>query len=870
MHHKSRGLAAIARKGLTIFLASILVFDGVPTAALAEALDAADTVVEEALVEEEVSEEELPEEGLPEEVDSGEGLPEQEPSDQSEPVDSEEAGEPEALPEEATEEEEPVDDEREAPADGAAQVDAVSDQEETSAPEEVEEPALTAQADEDLVVSGEWGECSWSLDSEGLLRIWPTDATSGQLADSMGYETGDSEAYFPWWSYASSVVSVAIDEGVILPDNCQGMFSHCEHLSFIDVSRWDTSSVTDMSCLFSGCESLTSLDVSNWDTSSVTDMSGLFQSCLKVTSLDVSNWDTSSVTDMGFLFSRCRRLTFLDFTSWDTSLVVDVQRMFQECKALESIDVSGWDTSRMKNMNGLFLNCESISSLDVSGWVTSRVTDMAALFANCQRVLSLDVSGWDTSNVTEMGSIFKGCQSLTYLDVSGWNTSSATFMTHTFSGCPGLESLDVSGWDTSSVTDMIGLFNGCSGLTSLDLTNWDTSLVWRTDNMFTDCTSLAELSVGESFDTAKAFPLPQTARGWWSSANEEWFTLDEIQAQRAFVADTYHVFIPLDAASIESVPPQTYTGLAIEPSPTVELGGTTLAAGTDYELSYENNVDAGTATVTLTGIGDFTGSKAVNFTINKASLSKATVTVKAQTYTGKALKPAPTVKVGGRTLKSGTDYTLAYKNNTKVGTATVTVKGKGNYAGTKSATFKITKPSVAKATVSKVANQKYDGVAKRPSPTVKVGGRTLKKGTDYTLTYKNNQKPGTATVTIKGKGNYAGSKNVTFKIVAMAGAWKGSGSKWWYQWKDGSYPKSVFLDISGKTYYFDASGYCVYGWRQINKKYYYFESSGAMAKSKWVGNYWLKADGTMATSEWVDGGKYWVGANGAWVKGKTR
>jgi len=172
--------------------------------------------------------------------------------------------------------------------------------------------------------------------------------------------------------------------------------------------------------------------------------------------------------------------------------------------------------------------------------------------------------------------------------------------------------------------------------------------------------------------------------------------------------------------------------------------------------------------------------------------------------------------------------------------------------------------------VSKIANQKYDGKAKTPRPTVKVGTRTLKLNTDYTLTYKNNTNAGTATVTIKGKGNYSGSKSVTFKIVAMAGTWKGSGSKWWYSWKDGTYPKSVFLDISGKTYYFNSSGYCVYGWQKISGKYYYFDGSGAMAKSRWVGNYWLQADGTMATSKWVDGGKYYVGADGAWVKGKTK
>ena len=323
---------------------------------------------------------------------------------------------------------------------------------------------------------------------------------------------------------------------------------------------------------------------------------------------------------------------------------------------------------------------------------------------------------------------------------------------------------------------------------------------------------------------------------------------------------------PISSATVAAIAAKTYTGSAIKPAVAVTDGETALVEGTDYTVAYKNNTKAGTATVTITGTGNYGGTTSATFKINPKAISKATVAAIAnKTYTGSAIKPALTVKDGTRTLKSGTDYKVAYKNNTKVGTATVTITGLGNYKGTKSVTFKIVAASVAKATVSKIANQKYDGKAKTPKPTVKVGTRTLKLNTDYTLTYKNNVKAGTATVTIKGKGNYTGTKSVTFKIVAQKGTWKGSGSKWWYQWSDGSYPKSVFLDISGKTYYFDASGYCVYGWKKIGGKDYYFESSGAMAKSKWVGNYYLGADGAMLVNTVTPDG-WQVDKNGKAVK----
>ncbi len=101
---------------------------------------------------------------------------------------------------------------------------------------------------------------------------------------------------------------------------------------------------------------------------------------------------------------------------------------------------------------------------------------------------------------------------------------------------------------------------------------------------------------------------------------------------------------------------------------------------------------AGTATITATSPGKKSWSIKVRTTvpISKASVSK----IANQYYTGKAIKPRPTVKMGNTTLKEGTHYTLAWSNNVKGGTATVTIKGKGAYTGSKKVTFKIVEPSV--------------------------------------------------------------------------------------------------------------------------------------------------------------------------------
>ena len=213
----------------------------------------------------------------------------------------------------------------------------------------------------------------------------------------------------------------------------------------------------------------------------------------------------------------------------------------------------------------------------------------------------------------------------------------------------------------------------------------------------------------------------------------------------------------------------TYDGAAKKPAVTVKNGTTALTNGTDYTAAYTNNTNAGTATVTVTGKGNYVGTITATFAINRRSLSDASVSgTSNKTYNGAAQIQNPVVKVGDRTLTNGTDYTLSYSNNTNVGTATVTITGKGNYTGTVSKTFAISAASLAGAEVSGIAGRTYNGSAQTQSPTVKLSGKTLANGTDYTLSYANNTNAGTATVTITGKGNYSGSISKTFTISQAA------------------------------------------------------------------------------------------------------
>ena len=115
----------------------------------------------------------------------------------------------------------------------------------------------------------------------------------------------------------------------------------------------------------------------------------------------------------------------------------------------------------------------------------------------------------------------------------------------------------------------------------------------------------------------------------------------------------------------------------------------------------------------------------------RTSISKATVSsIKAKVYTGKALKPAPTVKVGGKTLRSGTDYKLTYSKNKKVGIATVKITGIGAYKGSLSKTFKIRPKATS---LKKLTPQKKGFTAKWTRKTAQTTGYQLQYSTRKTF-----------------------------------------------------------------------------------------------------------------------------------------
>ena len=221
----------------------------------------------------------------------------------------------------------------------------------------------------------------------------------------------------------------------------------------------------------------------------------------------------------------------------------------------------------------------------------------------------------------------------------------------------------------------------------------------------------------------------------------------------------------MSAVKVTGIQNKIYTGDKVVPEFTVKYGQETLEADKDYKV-FCDSVEVGTATAVIKGIGEkYVGEKTVTFKITGTVLKPANVQLENASnlyYTGNAIEPV--VKISD--AEQNRDFTVSYDKNVKAGTATVMVKGIGKYTGTVKKTFKIAPFDIQQNPEGKLSYQTagmeipyMKGGSKLKASDLKAvfNGKNLVEGTDYTLVYSGNKKLGTATVKIKGKGNFKGT-----------------------------------------------------------------------------------------------------------------
>lgn len=436
-----------------------------------------------------------------------------------------------------------------------------------------------------------------------------------------------------------------------------------------------------------------------------------------------------------------------------TVIAKTTSRAFYDCKSLRSVDLSGLDTSQVTSMASMFEGCSSLASLDVSSFDTSSATDMSRMFEFCSSLASLNLSSFDTSQVTDMSSMFKNCS---------------------------IQTIDLSSFETSQVTNASSMFEGCTSLAYLDISHFDTSSASNMANMFWNCSSLQSITLGDKFSfrgakNARQCSLPKLKgdglTGFWENVEtHELYAEDEIPNN---VAATYTAQtkseVPKTSISesmfVVDTRAKTYTGSPIKPS----VSSGSLQQGTDYDVSYRENVNAGEGTVVITGAGDYVGQVTYSFRIDPRQVG-APEAATGLVYSG----------VGQVGVAPSDEYEVSNGSATDAGsyTAIVSLADKQNYEWSGSGNsddievnWSIAKALLTFSMVSDVpSSMEATGSQLTPKPIVTFKGKTLVQGADYSLSYGENVSPGKGSVTVSAVegGNFTGSATVEFDIEKKA------------------------------------------------------------------------------------------------------
>ena len=405
-----------------------------------------------------------------------------------------------------------------------------------------------------------------------------------------------------------------------------------------------------------------------------------------------------SVTEIGDrAFSDCYGLSAVTLPSGLKTLG---DYVFSNCRALPEITIPGGVTSIG---NYAFYQCYALTDLSLSDSVTS-IGNYA--FQYCDALTDVTLP----KNLKTLGACaFRGCIGLKSVT---FPNSLASIGQNAFYNCSKLSKAELP----DSVTEIgreafyncvsmtsaklpknldvipINLFYNCGSLQSITMPQKTTIIGAQS---FCGCASLCELTIPSTVTTigGSAFSGCVSLQNVKFGGSPEDWSLTTIKAGNTPLTEATIEYgrqtTPI-TASMVTLPAQyyIYSGYVKTPSFTVKYRTKTLKKDTDYKVTYSaGRKEVGTYTITVTGIGKYSGKVSKTFKIIKPSIA---LTTAVYTYNGDVRKPGVTVKHGTKTLKNNTDYTLTYPAGRKnVGTYKITVNFKGAYYGTKTVSFKI-------------------------------------------------------------------------------------------------------------------------------------------------------------------------------------
>lgn len=648
-----------------------------------------------------------------------------------------------------------------------------------------------------------------------------------------------STAY--WFDGCSNIIDFdvsAFDTSEVVDMRC--MFRGCSSLEKVYIDRFDTRKVTNFSGMFEGCNSMTELFCGAWfTTENATDLSRMFKDCVL---FDFNNFrwkSTPKLMNLSSMYENCYNLIGFSFEGHDTSNVVDMSNMFSGCSILNYVyKLDSIDTSNVTDMSNMFRNCSGLSKLDFENGQIDKVTSMKGMVSGCKNMkeirmpanLQLDVElprtiMYDFSGAEHKGYFPKGLSKAEWLYAINPGRDDKLRITEivpqTYTG--------------KAIKPEVTVYDGVLQLVE----NVDYTLAYQNNKNVQNKGETAVVVKGKGNYSNQHIVNFEIVE---KNIEDEDVIIDEIvlpfkkkkmqlpkpvvryngqklvkgrdyevrypdvedyvsyggEVPPNWLSGTYRIWIEgignfngyrtvyftitdgplMKNAKISRISNQTYTGSAIEPELKVTCKGKTLVKDVDYIVEYRDNVEQGKATVVITGIGNYAGTKTAAFQIVGQPISKAIVSgLEDKIYSGQAQTQNIKVELDGKILMPEIDYIIQYKQNINAGKAEVNIVGKGAYSGGIKKKFKILPYDLV------ADNQKlfkgvtenlvvpYEKGGSKPELALTFDGIDMVVKKDYLVSYSNNKKIASAKdvkspmLKIKGRGNFKGAITIPFTIT---------------------------------------------------------------------------------------------------------
>ena len=686
-----------------------------------------------------------------------------------------------------------------------------------------------ADYDKDPAVSN----CMWKVDN-GTLRIKPYK------------ESDDPDDGFylrswprPWEAYNDQITAISIEGECNFKGSINNAFGGMPALKTADLSGLSLLGIRDMGFLFSRCRQLESVTFNSNCESSVRTFAYMFEGCTSLKSVDMSGVDCDgwAVESLKHMFDGCTSLEKVDVSGMAAGQFTEMEGMFNGCTALRSIAVGSTFTFQGEDHSSKILpdlgagyTGKWVSSVDGNAYAQNEIPEFVAATYTPQRGTT-DISG---ARIMGWKSLYTDDETIpTSVDVIVGNAllvqggDYTLERVHDFNACPGEPTLGK--WEY--VIRGKGNYTGEIRRTLyvkrvVDAPTVAQGLVYNgREQSCLDSSSLP--SMVKLSNTTGTKPGNYTAYAYFDGEDADFYMWDDgwsAELQLFWTIGKADAETALTVAGYEDQ--YAWTGSRIEPKVQVRVPwqDNPLVEGQDYEVYYDNNIDAGTATITVWPDSNyFDGSKTVEFEIVE----------------GAAPEPGPVVS--GTWKGSAGKWWYQYGDGSYLKSCWKDIDG---------ARYYFDDEGYAKAGWAIVDGSWY--WFDPSSSAMKTGWQSI-GGTWYWFADSG--------VMATGWQQVDGSWYLFSGSGAMLTGWQFASGTWYYLGGSGVM-HTGWQSIDGAWYWFSGSGAMATGWQQIDGVYYYFNGSGVMQRDCWVGDYYLTGSGAMATNQWI--GSYHVGADGRW------